>query len=85
MFFVFRADFCVIVVLLGMQLTFTKYIITKFLLVLLVSSFVYFIVESDGDRPQSNKKVILPNNVNAEPNDSNEDQKPTIVDSRPIE
>jgi len=55
------------------------------LLVLLVSSFVYFIVESDGDRPQSNKKVILPNNVNAEPNDGNEDQKPTTVDSRPIE
>ena len=68
-----------------MHLTFTKYIIYKMLLILLVSSFVYFLVESDGDRPQSNENVTLSNNVNAEPNESNEDQKPTRVDVEQIE
>jgi len=68
-----------------MHLNFTKYIITKFLLVLLVSSFVYFIVESEGDRPQSNDKVILPTNATAEQNAINEEQKTTTVYSRPIE
>ena len=76
LFFVFRADFRVIIKFLGMHLTFTNYIISKMLLILLVSSFVYFLAESDGDRPQSNEKVILSNNVNAEPNESNEDQTP---------
>jgi hypothetical protein len=68
-----------------MHLNLTKYIITKFLLVLLVSSFVYFIVESEGDRPQSNDKVILPTNATAEQNAINEEQKTTTVYSRPIE
>ena len=68
-----------------MHLNFTKYIITKFLLVLLVSSFVYFIVESEGDRPQSNDKIILPTNATAEQNAINEEQKTTTVYSRPIE
>jgi hypothetical protein len=68
-----------------MYLNFTKYIIIKFLLVLLVSSFVYFIVESEGDRPQSNDKVILPTNATAEQNAINEEQKTTTVYSRPIE
>jgi hypothetical protein len=70
---------------MGTQLTFTKYIISKILMILLVSSFVYFLVESEGDRPQSNDKVILPTDATAEQNAINEEQKTTTVDSRPIE
>jgi hypothetical protein len=54
-------------------------------MILLVSSFVYFLVESEGDRPQSNDKVILPTDATAEQNAINEEQKTTTVDSRPIE
>ena len=57
-------------------MTFPKDIFTKPLMVLLVSSFVYFLVKSDGDRAQTKEKVTLPNNSVAEQGESNDLQTP---------
>ena len=66
-------------------MTFTKYIITKLWLVLLVSSFVYLLLNSDGDRAQSTDKVILSNEVSTEHDNNNDVQRPRTDSSAPID